>query len=577
MAGLSEVANGQGSGLSWMGPQSTFDPISYAKDALNAKAQKDAADDQLKAAKIKQYDVKSGKQYNNDLTQYTPQSLNTLNSYITQTVRDKGGVWDFETEQEANRRAQAIGLGQQRLENQYLKGTEVRKNFESDKNTKLSYDKMNLNNLFYEKPEAFLDDPRFEKYKPGYDAILTELMSDPYYQKNPQLAQAQARIEFRDTYEGDLLGAILKEDSLPKYIKDFDDVLFNTITKEKGNGAVTIKEVSNGRGERKVTFTDGTSQIIQGTDQTAENSYNGDADLKRSVQSYYEDLPQDDRVKYEGASDPALAWWKDYVANSSGDVTTSSKVEKSGSNFLIGGQRANDDVTFTPFDRPAQYNRGKGESVTSNQRGWDIVDKNKKGITITGQHIRYYYDTKNNSQVKIPFESTGELENATVHKSPTITGIKKSQLLNELSTKTYAGQNAQDYFLQKFGKVFGYNDKDFPIEDVILGDDEIKFLQAVGLGKYIKDRKFASGKLTWYQSGIDDDKGDIKRTVNGAEIPLEDVDPDFISKTGVSMISALDDPNSGFPDIDYDITPKNTAQIKKSIPSNSKWVSGFQK
>jgi len=245
------------------------------------------------------------------------------------------------------------------------------------------------------------------------------------------------------------------------------------------------------------------------------------------------------------------------------DIT--SEKSTGGGNFSIGGARASDDVIFTPFDRKASYNRTGTLSAESNQRGWDVVDRNKKGLTIGGQHIRYYYDTKKNSHKKIKFESTGELENATAFKAPVLTGTSISKLKQEMNSKTYGGMNANEYFARKFGPRFDGIDGDAEIEDVILGDDEIKFFQAIGMGKHIKDRKFASGKLKWSQSG-EGDEGDKTRTINGAIVPLEDVDADFISKTNISLINALDDPQSGFPDVNYDVTPTNKSTQKNVVP-----------
>jgi len=71
MAGLPEVAAGQGSGLSWMGPGSSFDPIQYAQMALARKDEKDALEDKKSKEAFKLLDYKPGKQLNIDLTTNT--------------------------------------------------------------------------------------------------------------------------------------------------------------------------------------------------------------------------------------------------------------------------------------------------------------------------------------------------------------------------------------------------------------------------------------------------------------------------------------------------------------------------
>jgi hypothetical protein len=570
MAGANDVFLKQaGTGAAWMGPQSSFDPVLFAREAAYAKigAEQGKKEEQQKAkeAFFSKLKINPEQVLATDAMTSQQEDLAALNDYLKEIMGADG--WNMNTEQNAQYQTQLFAQKEKlrkAQESQYLKF----KDLEKDKT--LLGDEMENNGQVWYAPEMYSGEESFAPYQSEYDEIVKSVSQDPVYGRNQNSIIGHAKIIFRDKHP-ELLNPIQKPSSIPELWNKVKDIAVNQIKEVKGSDYnVKTDEYSSWDEDVEITDNNGNKRTIKSTKSNAIDIFNNDLDTQYSAKYYYDRATPEVKKQYEGSQNPVLDYYLDQVKGFSGDVTTSNVTKSDrGNSISIGGQRANEDVTFTPFDRKAQYNRNDGISATSNIRGWDIVDKNKKGITITGQHIRYYYDTKKKSHVKHDFESTGELENAVAFKAPVITGTTLSKLKQEMAGKYYNGERADQYFARKFGSRFQDIPDDAAIDEIILGDDEIQFFQAIQLGKHIKDRKFASGKLKWSQSGTDDE-GDITRTINGAIVPLEDVDADFISKTGVSLLNALDDPNSGYPDIDYDLTPTTENKSKNSVPGFDK-------
>lgn len=552
MAGLPEVAAGQGSGLSWMAPGSTFDPVTYATQALNAKLKGKSDEDKLAEQTAKLAEFKPGEQFNIDLTTSATEDVQGIQNYMKeQFMANKDNPYNLNTKMDLQKRVADAKLKDERRQTQYKDYQNVKKLLDADKGTQFHSDKMNRNLAFYEDPERFKDMPGFQKYRTTYDEIVTNLQKDPYYKTNPNRLLNDARIEFRDKTKNDLLGPVLKPESLTKYIKDNNDALYNTITMEKGNGSVTIKEVSNGRDKRIVKFTDGTTQEIDGTDVTAVNSYNNDVDLKRSVDALYEDLPQDQKAKFP----TALDYWKETVYNSGGDVTTSRKVESKGGNTInFGGYSANSPYSVTPYQVDQRTNRTSDEGDNTTTRGFSV----KKGATelsLKDVSPPFFYLSNSSAQTQVPAGTTVTLDGVSPFKAPAFSGnITFEQLKGELEKN-----NSWDDFLKKFGVKYKDAESSGSLNGIILTNKEVKFLQSAGLGKYIKDKKFAKGALSYYEPSSDPDEAAVLKRFNGAIMPLESIAPSIESETQIDFNRALDQ----FPDEDYNIFTKDASETKK--------------
>jgi hypothetical protein len=552
MTGLPEVAAGQGSGLSWMAPGSSFDPVTYATQALNAKLKGKSEDDKLAEQTAKLAEFKPGEQFNIDLTTSATRDVQGIQNYMKeQFMANKENPYNLNTKMELQNRVAKAKLNDARRVKQYEDYENIKKIVDTDKGQQLHSQKMNQNLAFYENPEQFVDMPGFQKYKGGYEEIVTKLQKDPYYQANPDLIVDDARIEFRDKYKNDLTGTILKPESLTKYIKDNNDALYNTITMEKGNGSVTIKEVSNGRDKRIVKFTDGTSKEIDGTDVTAVNSYNNDVDLKRSVDALYDDLPKDQKTKYA----TPLDFWKETVYNSGGDVTTSKKVDSGGGNTInFGGYSAKSPYNVTPYQVDQRTNRTAEEGDNTTTRGFSV----KKGATelsLKDVSPPFFYLSNSSAQTQVPAGTTVTLDGVSPFKAPAFSGnLTFDQLKGELEKN-----NSWKDFLQKFGTKYKDAESSGSLNGIILTNKDVKFLQSAGMGKFIKDKKFAKGALSYYEPSSDPDEPAVLKRFNGAIMPLESIAPSIESETQIDFTRALDQ----FPDEDYNIFTKDANETKK--------------
>lgn len=557
MAGLAEVADGQaGTGLAWMGPGSTFDPTKYAMDAFNAKVAKQGADQKKQDDLNKLADFVPGEQFNIDLTTKTVRGIKGLQNYAADITKNNKG-WNYETQQELVNRTNGLKLMDHQLQTQYKDYGAVKKIVDTDKGKELSTDKMNENLAYYENPEHFIGTTKFdEKYKPGYDAIKEKLSKDPYYKANPDELTDDARIVFRDQYKDDLLGTVLKPESVFKIIKDNEDALYNTLTSDQEKNGVTIKEVSNDRGQRKVTFSDGSVKLIDGTDKTAEDLYNGSVDYKRSIKTLYEDLPEDTRSKYTNSQDPALDWFKDTVNSTAGDVTTSRRVEKTGGGNTInfGGYSANSPYNITPYEVDQRTNRTSTVGDNTTTRGFS-VKKGSTELTLKDVSPPFFYLSNSSAQTPIPAGTTVTLDGVSPFKAPAFNqNISFYQLKQQLEDT-----NNWDDFLKKFESKYKYAESTGNLNGIILTDKEVKFLQEAGLGKYVTDKKFAKGALSYYEPSSDPDEPAVLKRYNGAIMPLESIAPSIESETNIDFNRALDQ----FPDIDYNIFTKDTKDLKK--------------
>lgn len=556
MAGLAEVADGQaGTGLAWMGPGSTFNPTKYAMDVFNAKVEKQGADQKKQDDLNKLADFTPGEQFNIDLTTKTTRGIKGLQNYAAGITKNNKG-WNYETQQELVNRTNGLKLMDQQLQTQYKDYGAVKKIVDSDKGKELSTDKMNQNLAYYENPEHFIGTTQFdEKYKPGYDAIKEKLSKDPYYQANPDELTDDARIVFRNQYKDDLLGTVLKPESVFKIIKDNEDALYNTLTSDQEKNGVTIKEVSNDRGQRKVTFSDGSVKLIDGTDKTAEDLYNGSVDYKRSIKTLYEDLPEDARSKYTNSQDPALDWFKDTVNSTAGDVTTSRRVEKTGDGNTInfgGGYSANSPYNITPYEVDQRINRTSTVGDNTTTRGFS-VKKGSTELTLKDVSPPVFFKSNSSAQTEVPAGTTVTLDGVSPFKAPAFNGnLTFGQLRQELINK-----KSWDDFDKEFGEKYKDAELGGNLNGIILTDKEVKFLQSAGLGKYIKDKKFAKGALSYWKPGIGPDEPATMERYSDAIMPLESIAPSIESETNIDFNRALDQ----FPDMDYNIFTKDAKDV----------------
>lgn len=553
-----------GTGLAWMGPNSTFDPTKFAIDAFNAKVKKKTDEEKQQEEYGKLLDFKPGEQFNLDLNTITTRGIKNLQNYgKTLFQRDKGTT--YQNQQEITNAARDLKLQQQELETQYKDWQNVRKIVDSDKGKELSFDKMNRNLAFYENPEAFAETTMFAPYKKGYEEIVTTLEKNPRYQNDPEALRDAARVQFRNQYHNDLLGTVLKPESVFKIIKDNEDALYNTLTKDIEKGGVTVKEISNDKGQRKVTFNDGSTKFIDGTDKTATDLYNGSVDYQRSIKELYSDLP--DKTKYQGAQDPALEWFKDVVNSTAGDVTTSRRVEKSNFNSF-GGYGVNSNYQVTPFQKDQLTSRGTSFGNTMTQ-GFNIRTPNGSSeLVLKDINPPYFYLGDKATQNAIVGGKNMTLAGVTPFKAPTFgQDVSWDNFKNTLSNIKTSEGNGWQMFLKKFGNKYKDAEKSGSLKGTILTNDEANFLRDLGLGNLIKNGKFAYGTLEYYTEK-EDGEGDQKRYHPGAIVPLEYVNSSLKDETNVDFNLALD---AQYPDQDYQLIKGNPSSNEEEAPQNNAW------
>lgn len=554
-----------GTGLAWMGPNSTFDPTKFAIDAFNAKVKKKTEEETLQEETGKILDFKPGEQFNIDLNTITTRGIQNLQNYGKELFQKDKGV-TYQNQQEITNAARDLKLQQQELETQYKDWQNVRKIVDADKGKELSFDKMNRNLAFYENPEEFVETTMFSPYKGGYEEIVTNLKKNPRYANDPDALKDAARVQFRNRYHNDLLGTVLKPESVFKIVKDNEDALYNTLTKDVEKGGVTIKEISNDRGQRKVTFSDGSEKLVDGTDKTATDLYNGSVDYQRSIKELYSDLPTQDKTKYQGAQDPALEWFKDVVNSTAGDVTTSRRVEKSNFTNFGGGYGANSNYQVTPFQKDQLTGRGGAFGNTMTQ-GFNIRTPNGSSeLVLKDINPPYFYLGDKATQNAIVGGKNMTLTGATPFKAPTFgEDVSWDSFKNTLSNVKTSDGNGWQLFLKKFGNKYKDAEKNGTLKGVILTNDEANFLRDIGLGKLIKNGKFAYGTLEYYTEK-EDGEGDQKRYHPGAIVPLEYVNSSLRDETNVDFNLALD---AQYPDQDYELIKGKVSQSNNSTTSTT--------
>lgn len=590
MAGLPEVAAGQGSGLSWMAPGSTFDPVTFATQALNAKLKGKSDEDKLAEQTAKLAEFKPGEQFNIDLTTGATDDVQDIQDYMKGVfMENKDNPYNLKTKMELQKRVADAKLRDERRVTQYKDYQNVKKLLDADKGTQFHSGKMNQNLAFYEDPERFKDMPGFQKYRPKYDEIVTSLQKDPYYKDKPKRLLNAARIEFRDQTKNDLLNPILKPESLTKNVKDKQDILFNTITKEKEVGGVKTKDIKVSRDKSIITFTDGSTQEAVGTDQTATDDYNGDVDIKRSVDSLYEDLSKDEKAKYANSQTPALDWYKDLVYNASGDLTTSKTVDKGGNvvNFG-GGYSVQTDWLPTEFSSTIKTTRDAANNVYG-ETDIDGFSINKGENQLNLDKVvtaPIYYKSNDAAQNAVPTNATSiTLAGVKPFMAPTFSqDITFDSFKKELGSMQYDTpikgkngetiDNAWDEFLYLFGKKYANAEKTGTMGGIILTKPEQAFLKKIGKQSYIVGGKFVSGEMSWTETNEDNEQ--VVKKEPAAIIPLSYVNGDIEAVTKIDFNKALDKYkgkyNNNVTDFDYLKAPKGTEKSKENKESTEEDV-----
>lgn len=553
MAGLSEVAAGQGSGLSWMAPGSSFDPITFATQALNAKVKGKSEDDKLAEQTAKLAEFKPGEQFNIDLTTAAADDVQGIQNYMKeQFMANKENPYNLKTKMELQNRVAKAKLNDERRQTQYKDYQGIKKLLDADKGAQFHSAKMNQNLAFYEDPERFKDMPGFQKYKPGYDEIVTNLQKDPYYKTNPDRLIHDARIEFRDQNKNELLGPILKPESLTKNIKDKHDILVNTLTKEKEVNGVKTKDIKVSRDKSIIEYTDGTTQEVVGTDQTATDDYNSDSDIKRSVDTLYEDLSSDEKSKYADSKNPSLDWYKDLVYNASGDLTTSKTVEKSNVVNFGNGYSVQTDWLPTEISSTIKTTRDAANNVYG-ETDIDGFSVNKGENQLNLDKVvtaPIYYKSNDATQNAVPTNATSitlagvkPFMAPTFGEDVTFESFKKELegMVYDTPIKGKNGEtidNAWDEFLYNFGKKYGNAEKKGTMGGIILTKPEQAFLKKIGKQKYIVGGKFVSGEMSWTETNEDGDQ--VVKKEPSAIIPLSYVNGDIEAVTKINFNKALD-------------------------------------
>lgn len=526
MAGANEVFLKQaGTGAAWMGPQSSFDPVLFAREAAYAKigAEQGKKDEEnkAKAAFLKGLKINPEQILANDAMEGQQRELTNLDNYLAKIINTNVG-WTPEIQQKAQYEVSQVEnliKTWKAQEQEFLKFRELQK----DQN--LLPEDMSKNGEMWYAPELHLDDPEFQPYRQEFEDILENVTStSPRYKDDPVAATTKARTIFRDRHR-EFLNPIQKPQSIPELWNKVKDIAVNNIKQVKGNDYnVKTDEYSSWDNDIEITTNQGEKKIVPSTKANAISIYKNDADVQYAANYYYQKAPQSDKDKYKNSQDPVMDYYLDQVKGFSGDVTTSNVTNtKVGSNYNWNGYKIKTNLKMDPFEkRQFTSRKDKNTGGLTSTRGIEVKTSGGQELTLDNINAPIYYLADQSTQKAVPTGSKNmSMKGATTFKAPTFNAdYTITDLQAELEKIPVTGGTAWDHFKNKFGERYAGAESG-NLNGIIVTDEEVAFFENLGRGDLLKDRKFTYGTLSYDEPDDTDPNKFNKVYVNGAIIPLE--------------------------------------------------------
>lgn len=375
MAGAADVYLKQaGTGAAWMGPQSSFDPVQFAKEGAILKRQQ--------AAKKKAEEDAA-------LKGIFPTKYNSVLENDALGLRRLYSDHVFKKATDIIKAAQATGTGLTNVDMfqigklgahfKQLDETLARQAKEFDEYEKLIYDgkakgydqeQMYKRRALYYDPTQFEDDEEYGDFvKETYGEILENVKNNPFYKDNPDLAKEIARIEWRSAYKTEILQPILEPISLYKNFKENVKPMLSEFKDAKSitlsNGQVVTTEnllQLQDDIEATVTLADGRKikTTIPGIKTLAGANFDTDKTVQYSANIYFNKLDDDTKQQYidNYGNQAVREWYKDEMANVNVSVKGNVKVNKSPTNYKLGGQKVAGNLSIAIEDKEINLNRG---------------------------------------------------------------------------------------------------------------------------------------------------------------------------------------------------------------------------
>jgi len=519
MAGANDVFLKQaGTGAAWMGPQSSFDPVLFAREAaftkIIAEQGKKDEENKAKAAFLKGLKINPEQVLANDAMEGQQLELDALNEEIM-SLMDPNIGWDPRSQQKAEYGVSQFAQNEKlrkAQEQEFLKFREMQKD------GTLLADDMQKNGEIWYAPEKHFGDPEFQPYEQEYNDLLENVTnSDPKYKNRPILANYKARQLFRDNHR-ELLSPIKKPQSIPELWNKVKDIAVNNIKQVKGNDYnVKTDEYSSWDNDIEITTNQGDKKIVPSTKSNAINIYKNDADVQYAANYYYQKAPQSEKDNYKNSQDPVMDYYLDQVKGFSGDVTTSNVTKNvPKSTVFANGYSPDTDWDVEPIKELSKVTRvaggrGTGDDVVAGVTtyGYNVTKNGENQLDVKDvANIPFYYDKNKDTHNAMGKGTTMSIAGAKPFMAATFNqkidfNTFESDLTKmeydkpETGTGTLKGKpirNAYEDFLDKFGGKYEYAQKVGSLQGIIIGDDERSFLNKIGKGNWISGGKFVSGE-----------------------------------------------------------------------------------
>jgi len=555
MAGANEVFLKQaGTGAAWMGPQSSFDPVLFAREAAYAKigAEQGKKDEEnkAKAAFLKGLKINPEQILANDAMEGQQRELTNLDNYLAKIINTNVG-WTPEIQQKAQYEVSQVEnliKTWKAQEQEFLKFRELQK----DQN--LLPEDMSKNGEMWYAPELHLDDPEFQPYRQEFEDILENVTStSPRYKDDPVAATTKARTIFRDRHR-EFLNPIQKPKDIAVLWNGVRDLVTNNIKQVTGSDYNTkTDEYADWDNDVEITLNNGEKKTIKSIKSNAINYYNGSPDAQYSAQYGLSKQPQEIKDKYANSTNPGLDYFLDQVRGYNQDVITSNatKTPGGGNSINFGGYSTTSDWTPTPLSSTITTTRDAANNIYG-ETDIDGFSVNKGENQLNLDKVvtaPIYYKSNDATQNAVPSNATSiTLAGVKPFMAPTFseditwTDFEKELRKIEYDTpiKKKTGEiidNAYEDFLYDFGKRYANAKKEGKMGGIILTKGEQKFLKKIGLQKYIVGGKFVSGEMSWTETNEDGDQ--ILKKEPAAIIPLSYVNTDIQSVTNIDFNKAL--------------------------------------
>lgn len=401
---------------------------------------------------------------------------------------------------------------------------------------KLDNDAMIENGAIYANPELYVDsDPDIAA---SFSPILEMYMNDPFYGEDPDRALLAAKTHWRnDAGREYVTEPLLSDESL---MDDYrKNVLPLVAEKNKQHFGKTLSDGTYVDEQytytlpydTKVTTKDGEEITIIGTRTAELERYDDSPSIKKSADNRFKKLDEDTKQNYidQYGDDAAKNWNADNLSKfgvQSDEAVTKRTPQSKSTSYSIGGSNYDSPYDIVPFEAQKNINYSsdpkKDATGSTHIRGYTISQgegTSKKNYTLTGVSPSFIFRTGNGAQIKNDNSYEIQLDDASMVQMATTKGGLTWKTLAE--AKTYDGKSVLEEFKKKFGTKYANADFTNDIDNIVVTDDVAEFLSDNGLGEYLEDKTYMSGKASFYQPSGKKGKGDVIEHYSDALIPID--------------------------------------------------------